>query len=75
MAVNTWFLLLTKKRFARWIAKEFSTDDVVAVGLEVGEDYSIKVYVAYKFEAEDCEGLEYLHITSSFLTSMMGVAA
>jgi len=72
---NTWFLLLTKKRFARWIAKAFSTDEVVAIGLEVGKDYSIRVYVAYKFEAEDCEGLDYLPITSSFLTSMMGVAA
>ena len=72
---NCWFLQLTARRFARWIAKEFSTDDVVAIGLEVGEDFSIKVHVAYKFEIEDCEGFDYLPITSSFLSRMMGCAA
>ena len=72
---NKWFLELTARRCARWIAKKFSSDDVVAVGLEVGEDSSIQIHVAYKCEVEDYEGLEYLPITSSFLTSMMGVAA
>ena len=72
---NTWFLLLTKKRFARWIAKAFSTDEVVAIGLEVGKDSSIHVHVAYKFEVEDESGLDYSPITESFLLHMMGCAA
>lgn len=72
---NEWFLLLTRRSFARQIAKAFSADDVVAIGLEVGEDSSIQVHVAYKFEVEDESGLDYVPITSSFLSHMMGCAA
>lgn len=72
---NSWFLELTERSFARWIAKAFSTDDVVAIGLEVESDSSIKVHVAYKYEAEEESGFDYVPITASFLSHMMGCAA
>ena len=80
---NVWMVILKSRATARSIAKGYSQNDIVAVGLEVmGHD--INVYVADKDEAEvykdevgneDGQGFNFLPITNKFLTRLMGVAA
>lgn len=80
---NVWMVELKSRFTARSIAKGYSNNDIVVVGIEVmGHD--INVYVAHKDEAEaykdevgneDGQGFNFLPITSKFLTRLMGVAA
>ena len=71
---NIWMVELKSRAQARSIAKGYAQYDVVAIGLELSGD-AINVHVAYKDEVENVDGLNFLPLTSKFLTRLMGYAA
>ena len=80
---NVWMVELKSRTTARSIAKDYSQYDVVVIGLDV-KGQTINVHVAYKDEIEaykeevENKGgsrIDFLPITSKFLTRLMGCAA
>ena len=80
---NAFMLELATRDQARSIAKDYSQYDVVVIGLDV-KGQTINVHVAYKDEIEaykeevENKGgsrIDFLPITSKFLTRLMGYAA
>ena len=71
---NIWMAELKSRADARRTAKGYSQHDIVVIGLGISGD-TIDVHVAYKDEVENANGLNFLPITSKFLTRLMGYAA